>query len=108
VFYIIKSIDKIQFLNCLFIFKILHDSITLMMIRGYGKIKSGFKCAVILKVQLSKNQIYYHQYSQEFDMEELNLHLLVTCSLFSQISWMFILLAVDGNVIHKGLIVVSE
>lgn len=56
------------------------------MIRGYGKIKTGFKCAVILKVQLSKNQIHYHQYSQEFGMEELNLHLLVTCSLFSQIS----------------------
>jgi len=42
--------------------------ITLISIKGYGKIKTGFKCAVILKVQLSKNQIYYHQYLQEFDI----------------------------------------
>lgn len=56
------------------------------MIKGYGKIKTGFRCVVILKVQSSKNQIHYLQYSQELDMEELNLHLLVTRSLFSQIS----------------------
>jgi len=45
---------------------------------------------------------------QEFDMEEYSFHLLFKCSLFAQISWTFILLAVDGNVIHIGLIVVSE
>jgi len=38
------------------------------MIRGYGKIKTCFICAVILKVQLSINQIHYHQYSQDFDI----------------------------------------